>query len=296
MKAEKERIERTKLRKVFRKEQVNFVEMESEEDEDDFELNEINLAEIRAAELQAGPPYVCASLRPMKGKEKTNTSNKAYSFDITKADQIFDVLLQDKQIVLPEGKKMPSAEEIKNRKFCKYHQIIGHSTNNCVRFRDLIQKAIKDGRLKFEEKSQSSMTVDVNPFEMNSAYVEPVHLSINVAGIEAEEEAKEAMELDAFENMEKPIYPKAGEDLLDFLLKQRDAGANVAICPRCSAVFDKTAAKAFQDEKEVEFEKEKREIERERQEIKKKLVEKEAEVARLRNDIYRKQIAIGTKS
>ena len=153
LKAKKERIERTKLRKVFRKEQVNFVEMESEEDEDDFESNEINLAEIRAAELQAGPPYVCASLRPMKGKEKTNTGNKSYSFDITKVDQIFDVLLQDKQIVLPEGKKMPSAEEIKNRKFCKYHQIIGHSTNNCVRFRDLIQKAIKDGRLKFEEKS-----------------------------------------------------------------------------------------------------------------------------------------------
>ena len=37
------------------------------------------------------------------------------------------------------------------------------------------------------------------------------------------------MELDLFENMEKPIYPKAREDLLDFMLKQRDVNANVTI-------------------------------------------------------------------
>ena len=103
--------------------------MESDEDKDDFNSNEINLAEIRETELQVGPPYVCASLKPIKGKEKANTSNKSYSFDITKADQIFYVLLQDKQIMLPEGKKMPSIEEIKNKKFCKYHQIVGHLTN-----------------------------------------------------------------------------------------------------------------------------------------------------------------------
>ena len=112
MKAEKDRIERTRLRKTFRKEQVNFVEIKSNKEKDDFNSNEINLLEVRAAELQVGPPYVCAFLKPVK--EKANTSNKSYSFDITKAGQIFDMLLKDKQIVLPEGKKMPSVEEIKN--------------------------------------------------------------------------------------------------------------------------------------------------------------------------------------
>ena len=119
--AEKDKIERTRLRKTFRKEQVNFVEMEFDEDEDDFNSNEINITEVRVAKLQAGPPYVCASLKPVKGKEKANTNNKSYSFDITKVDQIFNVLLKDKQIILPEGKKMPLVEEIKDRKFCKYH-------------------------------------------------------------------------------------------------------------------------------------------------------------------------------
>ena len=62
--------------------------MESDEDEDDFNFNEINLAEIRVAELQTGPLYVCAPLKLVKGKEKANISNKSYSFDITKAYQI----------------------------------------------------------------------------------------------------------------------------------------------------------------------------------------------------------------
>ena len=112
--------------------------MESDEKEDDFDSSEINVVEVRVAELQASPPYVCASLKPVKGKEKANTSNQSYSFDITKAYQIFDVLLKDKQIILPEGKKMPSVKEIKIKKFCKYHKIIRHSTNHCIRFRDSI--------------------------------------------------------------------------------------------------------------------------------------------------------------
>ncbi|XP_016164136.1 uncharacterized protein LOC107606608 [Arachis ipaensis] len=53
--------------------------------------------EIYIAELRGGPPYVCKSLKPVKGKEKVSSyskvENKTYSFDISKADQIFEVLL-----------------------------------------------------------------------------------------------------------------------------------------------------------------------------------------------------------
>ena len=253
LKAEKDKIERIRLRKTFRKEQVNFIEVESDEDEDDFDSNEINLAEVRVAELQTGPSYVCASLKPVKGKEKANISNKFYSFNITKVDQIFDVLLNDKHIILLKGKKMPSVQEMKNLKFCKYHQIVGHLTNNCVRFRDLIQKATKEGRLKFEEKPQSTMTVDVNPFEIDSTFVKLVFMSINAMGFDedVEEKMKEDMKPNAFENTEKPIYPKAREDLLNFLLKQRDTNANVTICPRYSGMFDKNAAKIFKNRKRM---------------------------------------------
>ena len=48
------------------------------------------------------------------------------------------------------------------------------------------------------------------------------------------------------ENVKKPIFPKPREDLLDFLLKQRDSGGSIAICPRCNAVFDHTIAKTYE--------------------------------------------------
>ena len=107
------------------------------------------------------------------------------------------------------------------------------------------------------------MTVDVNLFKMNSAFVEPIFISINAIGFDenTEEKIKEEMKLDAFENMEKPIYPKAREDLVDFFLKQRDADANVAICLRCNVVFDKNAAKTFEKQKKAEVEKKKEKIE-----------------------------------
>ena len=73
------------------------------------------------AELQSGPPYVCPALRPGKRKEKTFSNAESYSFDITKAEQIFDILLKNKQLKLPERHKIPLVEEIKNRKYCKYH-------------------------------------------------------------------------------------------------------------------------------------------------------------------------------
>ena len=97
------------------------------------------------------------------------------------------------------------------------------------------------------------MTINVNLFEMNFAFVELVFMSINVVSFDedTEEKMKEDMKLDAFENTEKPIYPKAREDLLNFLLKQRDANANVTICPRCNAAFDKNAAKTFEEQKRL---------------------------------------------
>ncbi|KEH17256.1 hypothetical protein MTR_0029s0180 [Medicago truncatula] len=44
------------------------------------------------------------------------------------------------------------------------------------------------------------------------------------------------------ENMKVP-YPKAGEDLVDFFNRCKISNTNAMLCPRCSAVFDKEAAK-----------------------------------------------------
>ena len=57
---------------------VNYVE--SKKDGSDPEGNDVHVVE-----LKLGPPYICTSLNPAKGKEKANGS-KSYSFDITKVD------------------------------------------------------------------------------------------------------------------------------------------------------------------------------------------------------------------
>ena len=86
---------------------------------------------------------------------------KNYAFDITKADQIFDVLLADKVIRLSDGHKNPKAEDLKGKEYCKWQNSWRHSTNNCVVFHNIIQANVENGVLKFSDKT---MGVDVNLF------------------------------------------------------------------------------------------------------------------------------------
>ena len=53
-------------------------------------------------------------------------------------------------------------DQLKNKKFCKFHNATSHSTNECRIFRQHIQRAIQQGRLKFD--TPRKMKVDDNPF------------------------------------------------------------------------------------------------------------------------------------
>jgi hypothetical protein len=66
-----------------------------------------------------------------------------YDFDITKADKLFDFLLEKRQIKLPANHVMLPTEQLKNKKFCKYHNATSHTTNDCRIFRLHIQRSIQ---------------------------------------------------------------------------------------------------------------------------------------------------------
>jgi len=88
-----------------------------------------------------------------------------FAFDITKADRIFDFLLQEGQIKLSPNHVIPSAEELKKIKYCKWHNATSHSTNECKVFRQQLQSAIESGRIKFDNsKSQKPMKIDQHLF------------------------------------------------------------------------------------------------------------------------------------
>ena len=130
------------------------------------------------------------------------------------------------------------------------------------------------------------MKVDTKPFDVNSNYVEPVTLPIGMVGLDShdidERQLQDDMSLDLVESTERSIYPKPREDLLDFLLKQGDGNANVAMCLCCNAIFYRKAAMAYEKQKEAEYAKEKQELE-------KKIAKKEAEGIELNCKLAGKQ-------
>ena len=68
---------------------------------------------------------------------------ESYDFDITKLDKLFDFLLEKGQIKLPANHVILPLDQLKNKKFYKFHNTTSHSTNECRIFRQHIQRAIQ---------------------------------------------------------------------------------------------------------------------------------------------------------
>jgi hypothetical protein len=73
------------------------------------------------------------------------------------------MLLEKGHIKLTTNHKIPLAEEIKKRRYCKYHGTNTHHTNDCRVFCECIQKAIEQGRIGLE-KNKKTMDIEGHPF------------------------------------------------------------------------------------------------------------------------------------
>jgi hypothetical protein len=82
-----------------------------------------------------------------------------YDFDVTKADKLFEFLVKEGRIKLPEEHSMLRPDVVKEKRYCGFHDRNSHSINDCRVFRMRIQ----EGRLKFDNK----MKLDGNPFPQN---------------------------------------------------------------------------------------------------------------------------------
>jgi len=172
-------------------------------------------------------------------------------------------------ILVSKNLKVPPVEERKKRGFCKFHGFLGHNLSRCTRFRDSVQKALDVGRLKFGDKAKQPMQVDADLLKTaDSMYAEVVvtnmvDISEELMAIEtsmheedlpadAEEVAEnhhfdaEMVTEDQFAEKMKASYRKAEEDLIDFLNRCKISNTHAMLCPRCSAVFDKEAAKSVE--------------------------------------------------
>ena len=73
-----------------------------------------------------------------------------------------------KQHVLSADHQIPSADELKGRRYCKWHNATSHQTADCKVLRQQIQSAIEQGWLIF---GIAAMKVDRNPFPINMVVV-----------------------------------------------------------------------------------------------------------------------------
>ncbi|XP_050919014.1 uncharacterized protein LOC127136510 [Lathyrus oleraceus] len=147
-------LERLRLEKVrhnkSKKEKVAFVEYDAIDLICEADYASSTKLDIDVAELKLGSAYECRSLLPAQGRNHVEHNPKfplkTYTFDVSKCEEIFDLLVKDGQMVVPPGTKMPPLEQRHKRGFCKYHNYLGHNTSNCHLFKDLVQKAIQDRR------------------------------------------------------------------------------------------------------------------------------------------------------
>lgn len=99
--------------------------------------------EIMAADILCGKLYSCPDLKLGKGKSTGGDGKFEYNFDIFKMDKVLDHLIKDQQIWLKDGHKIPSPNELKGKKYCKWSNSYNHFTANCIVFQQPVQKALK---------------------------------------------------------------------------------------------------------------------------------------------------------
>jgi hypothetical protein len=113
--------------------------------------------DVAAAEIMWGKEPLMMNQRWVKQTKGT------YDFDITKADKLFELLVKEGRIRLPEGHSMLRPDGVKGKRYCGFHDRDSHSINDCRIFRMRIQRAIQEGHLKFDNK----MKLDGHPFPQN---------------------------------------------------------------------------------------------------------------------------------
>ena len=72
---------------------------------------------------------------------------ESYDFDVTKSDKLFDFLLEKGQIKLLANHVILPPNQLKNKKFCKFHNTTSYSTNECRIFWQYIQRLFSKGSL-----------------------------------------------------------------------------------------------------------------------------------------------------
>ncbi|KAJ1436583.1 Retrovirus-related Pol polyprotein from transposon 17.6 [Sesbania bispinosa] len=97
-----------------------------------------------------------------------------------------------------------------------------------------------------------AMKVDFDPFAANASYAEPLEILMVDFEKATINDSTDGI-IEQFKKEVTPIYPKVGETLIYFLAEKKKNNQEVMLCPRCNAIFDKSAAKALEESEKRKF-------------------------------------------
>jgi hypothetical protein len=106
------------------KHHVHYVDDEVKDEEG----NEICVAEW--VEKPGDKPISCSFLKPNGGRR----DETKYTFDVSKCDRLFDLLLRGGVIRLTEGHVIPNTDILAMKTYSKWHDSYTHTTNECNYF------------------------------------------------------------------------------------------------------------------------------------------------------------------
>ncbi|KAL4614682.1 hypothetical protein ACB092_07G071000 [Castanea dentata] len=96
--------------------------------------------------------------RSKEGSKKLTLEEKKktkYSFHDDDVEGIFNELMKEKAIQLPEPKRPSEVDKINDPKYCRYHRIISHPLSECYILKNIIQKMINDGEIEVDSSSRA---------------------------------------------------------------------------------------------------------------------------------------------
>lgn len=105
-----------------------------------------DVEDVALAEIKKSGSFICLSLKcktidavkvssPMTRRQ----NHSQFTFDVSKANEIFDFLVKDKFITFLADHQVPKKEELKGKEYCKYHNSFNHAINSCCASNNIVQ-------------------------------------------------------------------------------------------------------------------------------------------------------------
>ncbi|XP_040362781.1 uncharacterized protein LOC112166133 [Rosa chinensis] len=134
------------------------------QDDDEEEKNDIAAYELTGKKNLA-LKQLKISKEPVKLKSVAFTKPElaTYTYDANKAHEILDEMIAAKMVKTDFG-PFPRPEQLKGKKYCKFHNLWNHNTADCVKLKDNIQVWLNNGSLQVEAPVTAAALVDLDPF------------------------------------------------------------------------------------------------------------------------------------